>query len=199
MRLPSILLIAALVGCKFADARPAVVVEELATQAVDSVKYRVSWTAPSGTVTNYQLRLLRGPDTLVAHQLAGARLVDTVATVRPSVATDSIGPMKVIVRALNCPGAGIQCANGPFASTSSWYIKMKAIAPGTPGGLGVDTLASVMQIFVRPNLVAVTPGVTIQLCAFAVLSDGTTEILGQPESVSVCMNRYNSWLAERNT
>lgn len=210
------LLLTVTTACQRAEAVERVIVEEL-VQAGDSVKYRVTWTAPATDAqhpapTGYHVRLVRDSslvkvggrvDTLVFHQITN-RLVDTVTMARPLLVSDSV-PLRIVVRSVAC--AATPCGMSPFVSTGAWFLRFRTLVPNSPGGVIVDTLAlAVDSVYVRPLVVATTIGASVQLCAFGKLKDGTRGMfpfgrvdngpLVAQDTLGYCLDQFNRWLTE---
>jgi len=190
-----------------AHAGPLVTVEELVAATGDTASYIVRWTAPlvganQLPISGYLIRLIHaGVDTFVFHSQSPSQLVDTMRTPRPLTLTDSIGPMSVAVITTDT-----KLNKSAPAQTSTWWIKRKVLPPSPPGGVTVDS-TSIARIDVRPNVVAATVGMTVQLCGFATLVNGTKgmfqygKVFGGTDSMRVdtlayCQQQFQLYLTE---
>lgn len=192
----------------------------------DTARYALTIIPPlvtpsSPAVLGWHVRLL-GADTtkdslstldylraLVYHNFAGARLVDTVAVVTPLTFTDSTGPYRLAVQGFN------QFGNGAWAKSPPWYVKRRGLPPGPPGIIVDSTTLNrigIARVETRPQLVTKTPGVAVQLCPFAIGTNGVKYQFGDStratssagvtslerfDTITVCKIEFAKYLAER--
>jgi hypothetical protein len=176
----------------------------------DTARYIVRWSPPTVgpnqfPISGYLVRLIHASvDTFVFHNTV--LLLDTIATPRPLTLVDSIGPMNVIVVAVDT-----RSQKSAPATTGTWWIKRKALPPNPPGPPVVDSSLSILIMDVRPVIVAASAGTKFQLCPFVVASDGAKHMLTSSpgtgtdgktvitnyDTIPYCLDKFQLYLAEK--
>lgn len=186
----------------------------------DTARYIVSITPAPATpsspaVTSWNVRLL-GVDTTrdstgdyakaLLYRNIGNRTVDTLPIVTPLTFVDSTGPYRVAVRGNNQFGSSL------WVKSSAWFVKRKGLPPGPPGILVDSTTLNklgLVRVVVRPQLVTMTAGTSVQFCAIGVLADSSVGLFawgrraGVPaesvrtDTITACLQRLAAYKLER--
>jgi hypothetical protein len=161
----------------------------------DSLKYLLRWPQSvdaKGPAESYTLNVTstKTGATLIVNRTA-ASLVDSFTVAKP-VWGDSVSfTAKVQARRRALASA--------WASVTWKYRRVDSIPP-TPGPITVDSsqVVAVSRADVRPIVVSVAPGDSVQLCAFVTLADGSKAMTEQAAGIAECRSRFAQYLSERS-